>query len=71
MPHITELEDRIKNDTLSIQHKNFLLIKEKILLTHQLSLQQTPENYKVLRDLMLALNSAEKIIETLCLRYGH
>ncbi|MGN1655298.1 EscE/YscE/SsaE family type III secretion system needle protein co-chaperone, partial [Yersinia enterocolitica] len=56
MPHITELEDCIKNDTLSIQHKKFLLIKEKILLTHQLSLQQTPENYKVLRDLMLALN---------------
>ncbi len=23
MPHITELEDRIKNDTLSIQHKKF------------------------------------------------
>lgn len=32
MPHITELEDCIKNDTLSIQHKKFLLIKEKYYL---------------------------------------
>ncbi|HEN3672478.1 TPA: EscE/YscE/SsaE family type III secretion system needle protein co-chaperone, partial [Yersinia enterocolitica] len=32
-------------------------------------LQQTPENYKNLNDMMLALNSAEKIIETLIIRY--
>ncbi|MBX9477186.1 EscE/YscE/SsaE family type III secretion system needle protein co-chaperone [Yersinia enterocolitica] len=69
MRHITELEDDIKSGSLSVQQKKSLLIKEKLLVIHQLSLQQTPENYKNLNDMMLALNSAEKIIETLILRY--
>ncbi|EOD4082745.1 EscE/YscE/SsaE family type III secretion system needle protein co-chaperone [Yersinia enterocolitica] len=69
MQHITELEDDIKSESLSIQHRKVLLIKEKSLVIHQLSLQQTPENYKSLNDMMLALDSAEKIIETLIVRY--
>ncbi|CNH92120.1 type III secretion apparatus [Yersinia thracica] len=69
MRHITDLEDCIKYDSFSIQHKKSVLIKEKSLVTHQLSLQQTPENYKYLNDMLLALGSAEKIIETLTLRY--
>ncbi|MDR4899228.1 EscE/YscE/SsaE family type III secretion system needle protein co-chaperone, partial [Yersinia kristensenii] len=46
MRHITDLEDCVKCNSLSIQHKKALLIKEKLLVTHQLSLRQTPENYK-------------------------
>ncbi len=69
MRHITELEDDIKSCSLSVQQEKSLLIKEKLLVIHQLSLQQTPENYKNLNDMMLALNSAEKIIETLIIRY--
>ncbi|HDM8437631.1 TPA: EscE/YscE/SsaE family type III secretion system needle protein co-chaperone [Yersinia enterocolitica] len=69
MRHITELEDDIKSGSLSVQQEKSLLIKEKLLVIHQLSLQQTPENYKNLNDMMLALNSAEKIIETLIIRY--
>ncbi|CFQ97525.1 EscE/YscE/SsaE family type III secretion system needle protein co-chaperone [Yersinia enterocolitica] len=69
MQHITELEDDIKSESLSIQHRKVLLIKEKLLVIHQLSLQQTPDNYKSLNDMMLALDSAEKIIETLIVRY--
>ncbi|MFV8800513.1 EscE/YscE/SsaE family type III secretion system needle protein co-chaperone [Yersinia sp. LJYL362] len=69
MRHITELEDDIKSESLSIQHRKELLIKEKLLLIHQFSLQQTPDNYKHLNDLILALGSAEKIIETLVVRY--
>lgn len=69
MRHITELEDCIKYNSLSIQQKKTLLITEKLLVTHQLSLQQTPDNYKYLNDMILALSSAEKIIETLILRY--
>ncbi|EPB9886252.1 EscE/YscE/SsaE family type III secretion system needle protein co-chaperone [Yersinia enterocolitica] len=69
MQHITELEDDIKSESLSIQHRKVLLIKEKLLVIHQLSLQQTPENYKNLNDMMLALESADKIIETLIIRY--
>ncbi|WP_145533923.1 EscE/YscE/SsaE family type III secretion system needle protein co-chaperone [Yersinia alsatica] len=69
MRHITELEDGIKYQTISIQQKKTLLIKEKILITHQLSIQQTPDDYKKLNSLMLALNSAEMIIETLIVRY--
>ncbi|HDL8286899.1 TPA: EscE/YscE/SsaE family type III secretion system needle protein co-chaperone, partial [Yersinia enterocolitica] len=65
MQHITELEDDIKSESLSIQNRKVLLFKEKLLVIHQLSLQQTPENYKNLNDMMLALGSAEKIIETL------
>ncbi|WP_235895923.1 EscE/YscE/SsaE family type III secretion system needle protein co-chaperone [Yersinia alsatica] len=38
-------------------------------MTHQLSIQQTPDDYKKLNSLMLALNSAETIIETLIVRY--
>ncbi|HDL7645759.1 TPA: EscE/YscE/SsaE family type III secretion system needle protein co-chaperone [Yersinia enterocolitica] len=69
MQHITELEDDIKSESLSIQNRKVLLFKEKLLIIHQLSLQQTPENYKNLNDMMLALGSAEKIIETLIIRY--
>ncbi|HHH2172292.1 TPA: EscE/YscE/SsaE family type III secretion system needle protein co-chaperone [Yersinia enterocolitica] len=69
MQHITELEDDIKSESLSIQHRKVLLIKEKLLVIHQLSLQQIPDNYKKLNDMMLALDSAEKIIETLIVRY--
>lgn len=69
MQHITELEDDIKSESLSIQHRKVLLIKEKLLVIHQLSLQQTPDNYKSLNDMMLALDSAEKIIETIIVRY--
>ncbi|CFQ60811.1 type III secretion apparatus [Yersinia frederiksenii] len=69
MRHITELEDGIKYQTISIQQKKTLLIKEKTLITHQLSIQQTPDDYKKLNSLMLALNSAETIIETLIVRY--
>ncbi|HEN3580456.1 TPA: EscE/YscE/SsaE family type III secretion system needle protein co-chaperone, partial [Yersinia enterocolitica] len=57
MRHITELEDDIKSGSLSVQQEKSLLIKEKLLVIHQLSLQQTPENYKNLNDMMLALNS--------------
>ncbi|HGI5920330.1 TPA: EscE/YscE/SsaE family type III secretion system needle protein co-chaperone, partial [Yersinia enterocolitica] len=53
MRHITELEDDIKSGSLSVQQKKSLLIKEKLLVIHQLSLQQTPENYKNLNDMML------------------
>ncbi|HDL8241711.1 TPA: EscE/YscE/SsaE family type III secretion system needle protein co-chaperone, partial [Yersinia enterocolitica] len=56
MQHITELEDDIKSESLSIQHRKVLLIKEKLLVIHQLSLQQTPDNYKKLNDMMLALD---------------
>ncbi|CNL73399.1 EscE/YscE/SsaE family type III secretion system needle protein co-chaperone [Yersinia alsatica] len=69
MRHITELEDGIKYQTISIQQKKTLLIKEKILIIHQLSIQQTPDDYKKLNSLMLALDSAETIIETLIVRY--
>lgn len=69
MRHITELEDCIKYKAISIQQKKALLIKEKTLITHQLSIQQTPDDYKKLNDLMLALKSAETIIETLIVRY--
>ncbi|CNK96922.1 type III secretion apparatus [Yersinia frederiksenii] len=69
MRHITELEDGIKYKTISIQQKRTLLIKEKALITHQLSIQQTPDDYKKLNGLMLALNSAETIMETLIVRY--
>ncbi|WP_145587856.1 EscE/YscE/SsaE family type III secretion system needle protein co-chaperone, partial [Yersinia rochesterensis] len=54
MRHITDLEDCVKYDSLSIQQKKSLLIKEKSLVIHQLSLQQTPENYKYLNDMLLA-----------------
>ncbi len=69
MQHITELEDDINSESLSIQHRKVLLIKEKLLVIHQLSLHQTTDNYKSLNDMMLALDSAEKIIETLIVRY--
>lgn len=69
MRHITELEDYIKSDPSLVQQRKILLIKEKSLVTYQLSLQQTPEDYKYLYDMMLALDSAEKIIETLIIRY--
>lgn len=69
MRHITELEDGIKYQTISIQQKKTLLIKEKALIIHQLSIQQTPDDYKKLNSLMLALDSAETIIETLIVRY--
>ncbi|WP_174849499.1 EscE/YscE/SsaE family type III secretion system needle protein co-chaperone [Yersinia artesiana] len=69
MRHITELEDDIKSGSLSVQQSKALLIKEKLLVIHQLSLQQTPENYNSLNEIILALGSAEKIIDTLTIRY--
>ncbi|EEQ01632.1 Type III secretion apparatus [Yersinia rohdei ATCC 43380] len=54
-----------------IQQKKTLLIKEKLRVIHQLSLQQTPDSFKKLNDMALALTSAEKIIETLVVRYGY
>ncbi|CNI24654.1 EscE/YscE/SsaE family type III secretion system needle protein co-chaperone [Yersinia pekkanenii] len=71
MQHITELEDCIKYDPGSIQQKQELLVKEKRFIANQLSLQQTPDNYKKLNDMMLALTSAEQIINTLSVRYGN
>lgn len=71
MQHITELEDDIKSHSKDIQQKKELLRKEKLIIDYQLSLQQIPDNYKYLNDIKLALNSAEKIIETLIIRYGH
>lgn len=71
MSHITELEDAIKYDAKKIQQKNALLASGKLLISQQLSLQQTPDNYKNLNNMMLALSSAEKIIATLSIRYGN
>ncbi|OWF80271.1 EscE/YscE/SsaE family type III secretion system needle protein co-chaperone [Yersinia rohdei] len=71
MQHITELEDSIKCNSIFIQQKKTLLIKEKLRVIHQLSLQQTPDSFKKLNDMALALTSAEKIIETLVVRYGY
>ena len=71
MSHITELEDAIKYDAKKIQQKNALLASGKLLISQQLSLQQTPDNYKNLNNMMLALSSAEKIIAILSARYGN
>ncbi|CNI63056.1 type III secretion apparatus [Yersinia frederiksenii] len=71
MRHITELEDSIKDNAASIQDRKALLRKERLLISHQLSLLQTPDNYRYLNDMMLALKSAEKIIEILGIRYGN
>ncbi|CNB60407.1 EscE/YscE/SsaE family type III secretion system needle protein co-chaperone [Yersinia intermedia] len=71
MSHITELEDAIKYDAKKIQQKNALLASGKLLISQQLSLQQTPDNYKTLNNMMLALSSAEKIIAILSARYGN
>ena len=71
MSHITELEDAIKYDAKKIQQKNALLENGKLLVSQQLSLQQTPDNYKNLNNMMLALSSAEKIIAILSARYGN
>ena len=71
MSHITELEDAIKYDAKKIQQKNTLLENGKLLISQQLSLQQTPDNYKNLNNMMLALSSAEKIIAILSARYGN
>ncbi|MFA3780265.1 EscE/YscE/SsaE family type III secretion system needle protein co-chaperone [Yersinia sp. 1652 StPb PI] len=71
MSHITELEDAIKYDAKKIQQKNALLANGKLLISQQLSLQQTPDNYKTLNNMMHALSSAEKIIATLSTRYGN
>lgn len=69
MRNITELEYCIKYKPREIQHKKELLIKEKSIISCQLSLMQTPDNYKYLNNVMLALKSAEKIIETLTFRF--
>ncbi|WP_145491205.1 EscE/YscE/SsaE family type III secretion system needle protein co-chaperone [Yersinia aleksiciae] len=69
MRNITELECCIKYKPREIQHKKELLIKEKNIISCQLSLMQTPDNYKYLNNVMLALKSAEKIIETLTFRF--
>lgn len=71
MSHITELEDAIKYDAKKIQQKNALLASGKLLISQQLSLQQTPDNYKTLNNMMLAISSAEKIIAILSARYGN
>lgn len=71
MSHITELEDAIKYDAKKIQQKNALLASGKLLISQQLSLQQTSDNYKTLNNMMLALSSAEKIIAILSARYGN
>ncbi|CNB85312.1 putative type III secretion apparatus [Yersinia intermedia] len=71
MSHITELEDAIKYGAKKIQQKNALLASGKLLISQQLSLQQTPDNYKTLNNMMLALSSAEKIIAILSARYGN
>ncbi|CNK66969.1 type III secretion apparatus [Yersinia frederiksenii] len=71
MRHITGLEDSIKNNAASIQDRKALLRKERLLISHQLSLLQTPDNYRYLNDMMLALKSADKIIEILGIRYGN
>ena len=71
MSHITELEDAIKYDAKKIQQKNALLASGKLLISQQLSLQQTPDNYKTLNNMMLALSSPEKIIAILSARYGN
>lgn len=71
MSHITELEDAIKYDAKKIQQKNALLVSGKLLISQQLSLQQTPDNYKTLNNMMLAISSAEKIIAILSARYGN
>ncbi|MFA3759252.1 EscE/YscE/SsaE family type III secretion system needle protein co-chaperone [Yersinia sp. 2544 StPb PI] len=71
MSHITELEDAIKYDEKKTQQKNALLENGRLLISQQLSLQQTPDNYKTLNNMMLALSSAGKIIATLSTRYGN
>ncbi|MDA5549084.1 EscE/YscE/SsaE family type III secretion system needle protein co-chaperone [Yersinia massiliensis] len=71
MQHITVLEDDIKSKSNNIAQKKELLIREQLMVIHQLTLQQTPENYKALNDIMVALKSAERIIETLVSRYDN
>lgn len=71
MQHITELEDDIKSHSKNIQQKKELLRKEKLIIDYQLSLQQTPDNYKYLNNVKLALDSAEIIIDTLSIRYDN
>ncbi|CNE93234.1 type III secretion apparatus [Yersinia bercovieri] len=71
MQHITELEDDIKFHSKNIQQKKELLRKEKLIIDYQLSLQQTPDNYKYLNNVKLALDSAEIIIDTLSIRYDN
>ncbi|CNI98602.1 MULTISPECIES: EscE/YscE/SsaE family type III secretion system needle protein co-chaperone [Yersinia] len=71
MQHITELEDDIKFHSKNIQQKKELLRKEKFIIDYQLSLQQTPDNYKYLNNVKLALDSAEIIIDTLSIRYDN
>ncbi|CFQ38496.1 EscE/YscE/SsaE family type III secretion system needle protein co-chaperone [Yersinia bercovieri] len=71
MQHITELEDDIKSHSKNIQQKKELLRKEKLIIDYQLSLQQTPDNYKYLNNVKLALDSAEIIIDTLSIRYNN
>ncbi|MGP6380751.1 EscE/YscE/SsaE family type III secretion system needle protein co-chaperone [Yersinia bercovieri] len=71
MQHITELEDDIKSHSKKIQQKKELLRKEKLIIDYQLSLQQTPDNYKYLNNVKLALDSAEIIIDTLSIRYDN
>lgn len=71
MQHITELEDDIKSHSKNIQQKKELLRKEKLIIDYQLSLQQTPDDYKYLNNVKLALDSAEIIIDTLSIRYNN
>ncbi|CRY56844.1 type III secretion apparatus [Yersinia intermedia] len=71
MQHITVLEDDIKSKSKEIEKKKGLLIKEQLMITHQLTLQQTPDNYKNLNEIILALKSAERIIDILTSRYSN
>ncbi|CNH41235.1 putative type III secretion apparatus [Yersinia massiliensis] len=71
MQHITVLEDDIKSKSKEIEKKKELLIKEQLMVINQLTLQQTPDNYKNLNEIMLALKSAERIIDILTSRYSN
>ncbi|MCB5307067.1 EscE/YscE/SsaE family type III secretion system needle protein co-chaperone [Yersinia massiliensis] len=71
MQHITVLEDDIKSKSKEIEKKKELLIKEQSMVINQLTLQQTPDNYKNLNEIILALRSAERIIDILTSRYSN
>lgn len=71
MQHITVLEEDINHDPTAIKQRKEILARGRRLITCQLSLLQTPENYQSLNNMMLALQRAEEIIEILTLRYGN
>ena len=71
MQHITVLEDDIKSKSKNVEKRKELLIREQLLVINQLTLQQTPDNYKNLNEIMLALKSAERVIDILTSRYSN